>query len=638
MKAQKNSKRISLVRGLEKPVWKIRLIGGFILILFAAVSFKALELQVLNRSQALDLAKKQHWKKLTLLPRRGKILDSKKKELAVNVEAESIYIRPKNIGKPDEFSKKLSKYLNVPQREILGMLLSGKPFVWIKRLAKPEVVAELKSAKLEGVGFVEEPKRVYPNMYLAGQILGFTDIDSKGIEGVEYSLDNLLAGTPGKIIVKRDARGKEIISNSLVFEESKSGYNAILTIDSHIQYIVEKELKEGVENAQADKGIALLMESETGALLAMASYPFFDPNKIDRNSQENRKNLPMWYSFEPGSTLKAFLAAAALEEKKVTSASKFDCENGKRKVGSSIINDVHPYGILSVSEIIKVSSNICASKIAETLGKDKLYKRLKDFGFGEKTAIDLPGESNGRLRSSKDWKPVELATISFGQGISVTALQLATALSVIANGGYLMKPYIVEKITDLDGRVIKERKPEVIRTVLSYDTAKEVTKILEGVMTKGGTGGKASIEGYSSAGKTGTAQVPNPATGGYYSDRHVASFIGFAPADNPKMTLVVVVESPKTSPYGGVVAAPIFKGIMEKVLFYLGVPPRKTFAESKLMPNLIGMSSRDVLRWSEKEGIEIKLKGSGSVVYQKPQEGERIKEDTVCLIELRQTI
>jgi cell division protein FtsI (penicillin-binding protein 3) len=638
VKKTKNSKRISLARGLEKPVWRIRLIGGFILILFAAVSLKALELQVLNRTQALDLAKKQHWKKLTLLPRRGKILDSKKKELAVNVEGESIYIRPKNIANPAEFSKKLSKHLNVPQREILGMLLSGKPFVWVKRLAQPEVVAKLKSAKLEGVGFIEEPKRVYPNGHLAGQILGFTDIDSKGIEGVEYFLDDFLAGTPGKIIVKRDARGKEIISGSVVFEESKSGYDALLTIDSQIQYIVEKELKDGLENAHADKGIAVLMESETGALLAMASYPFFDPNKIDRNSQDTRKNLPMWYSFEPGSTMKAFLTAGALEERKVTPASRFNCENGKRKVGSSIINDVHPYGILSVSEVVKLSSNICASKIAETLGKDKLYKYLKDFGFGEKTEIDLPGESTGKLRSSKAWKPVELATISFGQGVSVTALQLAAALSAIANGGYLMKPYIVEKITDLDGRVIKERKPEAVRRVISYDTAKEVTKILEGVMVKGGTGERASIRGYSSAGKTGTAQVPNPATGGYYSDRHVASFIGFAPADNPEVTLVVVVENPKTSPYGGVVAAPIFKGIMEKVLFYLGVPPRKSYAESKLMPNLIGMSSRDVLRWAEKEGIEIKLKGSGSVVYQKPQEGERIKEDTVCLIELRQTI
>ena len=638
MKKTKNSKRISLVRGLEKPVWKVRLIGGLILVLFAAVSLKALELQVLNRDKALDLARKQHWKKLTLLPRRGKILDSKKKELAVNIEAESIYVRPRNILDLPDFSNKLSKHLNMPQKQILAMLLTGKPFIWVKRVAKPEVVAEIKKANFEGVGFIEEPKRVYPNSYLAGQILGFTDIDSKGIEGIEYYHDDFLAGTPGKIIVQKDARGKEIISNSVVVEESKTGFDIFLTIDSQIQYIVEKELKEGVEKSSADKGIAVLMKSETGELLAMASYPFFDPNKIDRNSQENRKNLPMWYSFEPGSIMKGFLAAAALEEKKVTSSSRFDCENGRRKVGSSIINDVHPYGILSLPEIVKVSSNICASKIAETLGKDMLHKHLKGFGFGEKTGIDLPGESSGRLRNSKDWGAIGLATISFGQGISVTALQLAAALSAIANGGYLMRPYVIEKITDLNGRVIQEKKPEVIRRVISYDTAEEVTKILEGVMTKGGTGNRASIQGYRSAGKTGTAQVPNPETGGYFSDRHIASFIGFAPADDPEMTLVVAVENPKTSPYGGVVAAPIFKGIMEKVLFYLGIPPKTTFAQSRFMPNLMGMSSRNVLRWAEKEGIEVNLKGTGSVIHQKPQEGEIIKEDTVCLIELRQTI
>lgn len=638
MKKTKNSKRISLASGLEKPAWKIKLIGGFVLILFAAVSLKALELQVLNRDKALDLAKKQHWNKLALLPRRGKILDSKKKELAVDIEGESIYVRPRNILDLPDFSNKLSKHLNMPQKQILAMLLSGKPFIWVKRHAKPEIVAEIKKANLGGVGFEEERKRVYPNSYLAGQILGFTNIDSKGIEGIEYYHDDFLAGTPGKIFVQKDARGKEIISNSVVVEESKTGFDIFLTIDSQIQYIVEKELKEGVEKASADKGIAVLMKSETGELLAMASYPFFDPNKIDRNSQENRKNLPMWYSFEPGSTMKVFLAAAALEEKKVTSNSRFDCENGKRKVGSFIINDVHPYGILSLSEIIKVSSNICASKIAETLGKDRLYEHLKGFGFGEKTGIDLPGESSGMLRNSNEWREVELATISFGQGISVTALQLATALSAIANGGYLMRPYVVEKITDLNGGIIQEKKPEVVRRVISYDTAEEVTKILEGVMTKGGTGDRASIQAYRSAGKTGTAQVPNPESGGYFPDRHIASFIGFAPADEPELTLVVVVENPKTSLYGGVVAAPIFKGIMEKVLYYLGVPPKKTFAQPRLMPNLMGMSSRDVLRWAEKEGIEVNLKGTGSVIHQKPQGGEIIKEDTVCLIELRQTI
>jgi cell division protein FtsI (penicillin-binding protein 3) len=638
MKRKKNSKRISLARGLEKPVWKVRLICGLIFLLFLGVFIKAFELQVLNRGPALSLARKQHEGSFTLLPRRGRILDARKRELSVNVDAESIYVRLKDVRNSQGFSKKLSRYLGVSQIEVLNMILSRKPFFWVKRLAEPELVAKLKEANLSGINFIEEPKRVYPNGYLAGQVLGFTDVDSKGIEGVEYYLDSFLAGKPGKIIVKKDARGKEIVSAPVNVEQSTSGYDAVLTIDSQIQYIVEKELKEGVDKTGAQRGIALLMNSETGALMAMASYPFFDPNKPDKYPGEIKRNLPIWYSFEPGSTMKAFLVAAALEEKKVTPDSQFNCENGKRRLGSKIINDVHPYGVLTVAEVVKVSSNICASKIGEVLGGDKLYDYLKRFGFGEKTGIGLPGESSGKLRSSRDWRPIELATISFGQGISVTAIQLASALSAIANGGYLVKPYLVDKIIGRDGKVIEERKPEVVRRVISYDTAKEVTRILEGVITKGGTGESAAVPGYRIAGKTGTAQIPNPQTGGYYTDRHMASFIGFAPADDPKITLVVIVESPKTSPYGGVVAAPIFKGIMEKVLFYLGIPPEKVFAESRIMPNLLGMSARDVLKWAEKEGIEVKLKGSGSVANQKPQAGEIIKDNTVCSIELKQTI
>ncbi|HXG31647.1 MAG TPA: penicillin-binding protein [Thermodesulfobacteriota bacterium] len=638
MKKTKNSKkRISLSRDLTKPLWRVWIIGGAILVLFGAVSFRALKLQVLNRDRAIEVARKQHTGLLTLLPRRGKILDANRKELAVNIDAESIYVHPGNVKDIKRFSVELSKYLRYSQKEILGMLLSKKPFIWVTRLAEPGLVARLKSANIEGIGFIEEPKRVYPNGHLAGQVLGFTNIDSKGIEGIEYELDGLLAGSPGKITVKRDARGREIIDAPINVEASVSGYDVVLNIDSQIQYVVEKELKEGVEKSFAQKGMAVVMNPETGAILAMASYPFFDPNDFVKYDEGTRRNLPVWYSFEPGSTIKAFLAAAAIEEKKVNPDSKFNCENGRRKVGRSIINDVHPYGVLNVAQIVEVSSNICAGKIAEILGKDGFYKYLKAFGFGEKTGIDLPGESSGRLTSPRRWGPVELATLSFGQGISVTALQLASALSAVANGGYLMKPYTVKEIIGPDGRVIEKREPEVIRRVISYDTAEEVKRILEGVV-ESGTGKEASIPGYRVAGKTGTAQIPNPETGGYHSNRYLSSFIGFAPVDNPKITVVVLVEDPKTSPYGGVIAAPIFKRIAERVLFYLGVSPERAFAELKIMPDLRGMSARDILRWAEKEGIKIRLKGSGYANDQKPRAGERIKEDTICSIELKQTI
>jgi cell division protein FtsI (penicillin-binding protein 3) len=638
MRIKRNSrKRISLAKDLSKPRWKVCLIGAIILILFGAVSVRAFKLQVLNRDRVFDVAKKQHHGLFTLLPRRGKIFDTNKKELAINVDVSSLFVHPGNVKDPNRLSKSLSKYLPHSQKEILGMLLSKKPFVWIERIAEPEVVAKLKNANLEEIGFIEEPKRVYPNGHLAGQVLGFTDIDSKGIEGIEYDLDSLLAGSPGKIIVKKDARGRAIMNNPIDIEASVSGYDVVLTIDSQVQYIVEKELKKGIEKTSAERGMAVLTNPETGEVLAMASYPFFDPNTVNKHSEKGRRNLPVWYSFEPGSTIKIFLAAAALEEKKVKSTSKFDCENGRRKIGPSIINDVHPYGILSVTQIVELSSNICATKIAEILGKDKYYDYLKRFRFGTKTEIDLPGESSGRLANSKDWGPVELATLSFGQGISVTAIQLASALSVMANGGYLMKPYAVREIISPDGKVIRKREPEIMSRVVSYDTAEEIKKILEGAV-ENGTGKQASIAGYRVAGKTGTAQVPNPETGGYYSNRHIASFIGFAPADDPKIALVVVIENPRKAFYGGVVTAPVFKEITEKVLFYLGVSPDETIARAKIMPDLRGLSARDILRWAEEEGIKVKLKGSGYATDQQPRAGERIKEGVVCSIELKQTI
>jgi cell division protein FtsI (penicillin-binding protein 3) len=531
----------------------------------------------------------------------------------------------------------LSEYLNLPQKAILDKINTKKSFVWIKRLVEPNILAKIKGDDFTQLGFIEEPKRVYPNGTLSGQVLGFTNIDSKGIEGIEFKYDELLTGKPGKISVKKDARGRKIMSTPYFLEPSKSGYDLVLTVDSQIQHIVEKELKEGVEIAKAERGMALLMNSETGAILAMASYPFFDPNSYKDFNSETRKNLPIWFSFEPGSTMKVFILASAMEENKVNPDTKFDCENGRRKVGPAIIRDVHPYGVLTVAQILEKSSNICASKIGETLGRDNLYDRLRSFGFGIQTGIDLSGESSGMMTKSNRWGPVELATISFGQGIAVTSMQIAAALSAIANGGNLVKPYIVEQVISPDGREVTKNKPDVVSKVISYDTAENITEMMEKVV-ESGTGRKAAISGYKVAGKTGTAQVPNPNTGGYYGNRYMSSFIGFGPTDDPKVTLVVVVENPKNGSYGGTVAAPIFKGIVEKVLFYLGVPPRTEFVGTKVMPDLQGKSAREILIWSENEEVDVRIKGTGYVTSQQPKAGETIKEGTVCMVELKQAI
>jgi cell division protein FtsI (penicillin-binding protein 3) len=634
---KKNSKRISLGKDLTKPTWKISIIGTLILSLFALVSVKALDLQILSRERAVNLAKKQHEKSYTLLPKRGRIYDINKKELAINIDTQSIYVNAKDIRDPEVFSKKLSGYLNLPQNAILDKINTKKSFVWIKRLVEPNIIAKIKSDSFKELGFIEEPKRVYPNGTLVGQVIGFTNIDSKGIEGIEFKYDELLTGEPGKINEKKDARGRKIISTPYFLEPSISGYDLVLTIDSQIQHIVEKELREGVENAKADRGMALLMNPETGSILAMASYPFFNPNSYKDFSSDTRRNLPIWFSFEPGSTLKVFILASAMGENKVNAQTKFDCENGRRRVGPAIIRDVHPYGVLTVAQILEKSSNICASKIGETLGRDKLYDRLSSFGFGRQTGIDLSGESSGMMTKSNRWGPVELATISFGQGIAVTSIQIAAALSAIANGGYLVKPYIVEQVISPDGKEVTKNKPEALSKVILYSTAEKITEMMEKVV-ESGTGKRAAISGYNVAGKTGTAQIPNPKTGGYYGNRYMSSFVGFGPTDNPKLTLVVVVENPKNGSYGGTVAAPIFKGIVEKVLFYLGVPPRTEFVGTKVMPDLHGKSAREILVWSENEGVEVRIKGTGYVTSQEPKAGETIKEGTVCRVELKQAI
>ena len=641
MKKKKSSKRISLGRDLNRPRWRVSIVGVLLLALFAAISFKALELQVLDRERAFKIAKKQHHGSSKLLPRRGKILDRNLKELAVNVDVKSVYVNPSEVEDPVDISKTVSKHIDVSQKTVLSRASSKRSFVWLKRLVDPDVAETLEDMELEGVGFIEEPKRIYPNGHLLGQVLGFTNIDSNGIEGIEYRFDDLLIGTPRNITLKRDAFGRKIIQNPDIVqdfdEENMAGHDIVLTIDSQIQHIVERELKEGIEAMNAEKGMAVLMNPETGEVLAMASYPFIDPNSYGKYPEANRRNLPIWYTYEPGSTMKLFLAASALEENKVNPDSLFDCEMGRRKVGAKVIKDVKPYGTITFADVVRVSSNIGASKIGELLGRDKYHSYLKKYGFGDKTGIDLPGESGGKVLAPKKWGRIELATISFGQGISVTSLQLVTALSAIANGGYLMEPYIIKKIIGSDGSVIREKRPEVRARVMSYDTSYQMKLIMEQVVEEG-TGKKARISGFSVGGKTGTAQIPDPRNGGYYKDRYIASFIGIAPMDDPRLAMAVVVEAPRNKTHGGSVAAPIFREIAEKVLFHMGVSPKNVYAGTKIMPDLSGMSVRDILKWSEQEGVKVEVKGSGYVTDQDPSPGDFIQEGTVCSIELQPKI
>jgi cell division protein FtsI (penicillin-binding protein 3) len=395
-----------------------------------------------------------------------------------------------------------------------------------------------------------------------------------------------------------------------------------------------------------------VMEPDTGRVLAMANYPTFNPNSYFKYGPGALRNRAISDSFEPGSTFKILLVATALEDHVIRAGDSFNCENGSYNYSGRTIHDTHHYGNLTVPEILKFSSNIGAAKIGSRLGSERLYAGLTGFGIGEKSDIDLPGEAGGMLRQQAKWYGIDLATISFGQGVTATALQIATAVSAVANGGNLMKPYLVDRITDDNGVVLKQFAPQVRRRVLSAQTAKTVAGMLEGVVNEGGTGTNAAVDGYRVAGKTGTAQKVDAATHGYSAKKRTASFVGFVPLDKPRLTIFVVVDEPTTSPYGGVVAAPAFSAIAQQTLCYLKVPVDRSAvkkraepaapksapetvpeaaeggivegSEAGSMPNFKGMSMRQVLRVMEKRGLNVKLQGSGRAVEQNPPPGSRI--------------
>jgi cell division protein FtsI (penicillin-binding protein 3) len=636
--------------------WRIRAIGGLFIVFFVITSARAFFLQVVKRDQLEKLAEKQHQRIVQLTPGRGDIYDRNLAPLAVSVEMDSCYAEPRNIDNIRETAARLAPILGMAKEHLEKKLTGSRNFAWLQRRITPDLTRKIKALDMDGIGFVKESKRFYPNAEMAASVIGFTGVDPGGLEGIELKYDSTILGNTGYLVTERDALGRDVATKKgALVKNSSRGHNVILTLDKNIQYIAEKELAAAVVSSRAKGGMAIVMEPATGRILAMANYPSFNPNAISGYSQAQLRDKDVSDSFEPGSTFKIFLISAALEEKVISPGDGFNCENGSFSIGGRTIHDTHKYGRLSVSEILKYSSNIGAAKIGTRLGQDKLYNYLRAFGFGSRSGIDLPGEASGYLRDKSQWFGVDLATISFGQGVSATALQLATAVSAVANGGTLMKPYLVDKITDENGMVVQQFAPQERQRIISPETARTVTRMMEGVTTEGGTGANAAVEGYKVAGKTGTAQKVDPITHGYSVDKRTASFIGFVPADDPKLTILVVVDEPKTSPYGGVVAAPAFRAIAGQSLCYLNIPPSKgekvrmetaistrqdqapaspaatasdpiitEGGEGMVMADFKGLSMRQVLRIMEKRGLNVRLIGSGRVVDQGPAPGRRI--------------
>ncbi len=647
--------------------YRIRFIGGIFILLLSVSVARAFYLQIYEQEKFANLAEKQHLKVVQLTPSRGIIYDSTNSVLAVSIEMDSLYAEPRNMDNIGAAAAQLAPLLGTTKEALEKKMKASRGFAWLGRRLTPEVAAKIRELKIAGLGFVKESKRFYPNAEIGSHVIGFTGVDPEGLEGVEKLFNSNLLGNTGYIVTERDALGRDIGPHGVMAKNASTGQNIVLTIDKNIQYIAEKELAAAVEKSRAKGGIAIVMEPGTGKILAMANYPTFNPNSFGKFPSAALRNRAITDSFEPGSTMKVFIIAAALEEKVVKSGDAFNCENGSYNIGGRTIHDTHKYGRLSVGEVLKYSSNIGAAKIGTRLGPERLYGYLRGFGFGAKSSIDLPGEVGGYLRNKSSWYGVDLATISFGQGVSISSLQLASAMSAIANGGTLMQPYIVDRIVDPEGNPLKQFAPVSKQRIISAETAKIVATMMEGVVTEGGTGTAASVDGFKVAGKTGTAQKADPVTKGYSLDKRTASFAGFVPADQPRLAIVIVVDEPKTSSYGGVVAAPAFSAIARQSLCYLRVAANqplkkkqdaievkkeepKLVAEAAedleeiasdgqqqaglLMANFHGMSMRQVLQQMEKKGLNIRLIGSGRVVEQNPPPGRKINPSDPVWVKL----
>lgn len=558
---------------------RIKICFYFILTLLGILSLRLVYVQILQGVRYSEIAEKQYRQKVKTEGPRGEILDRNGNTLAKSVESFSIYFRPKEFKNSKLSIKKLENLLNFK----ISQNALKKDFLWIERKLLPTQVEELSHDKIKGIGLVPEQKRYYPNGTLACYLLGSVGMDHHGLSGIEQTFDTFLRGKSQILDQWKDGKGRKFVDyeteDASQISQKNLSNTVVLTIDRALQYIAEKEIEKGVEENKAASGMILIQNPHTGEILAMASYPGFDPNEMEKTKsieQDFLQNGMVNHMYEPGSTFKLVTFAAALEEKKFKTEELINCENGNWKIGAITIHDHEPSGVITFQEVLEKSSNIGSAKIGLKLGKDLFFKYALAFGFGAKTGILLPGESQGLLRRPEQWSQSSLPTIAFGQEIGVTPLQLINAFSSIANGGTLMEPHIVKELKRTEnGKTSKTLfSPQIIRRVVAESTANQLKKMLVQVI-KTGTGVGAQIAHYSAAGKTGTAQKIDPLTKQYSKSKYIASFCGFAPAEKPELVCLVILDEPKKSYWGGTTAAPIFSRVMSRSLGLLEIPEEK---------------------------------------------------------------
>jgi cell division protein FtsI (penicillin-binding protein 3) len=528
-------------------------------------------LQVGGHAKWYERAARQYNQLATLQPERGEIVDRYGRVLALSVAVPSIYAMPREIEQPEQMADALTMLLNTPDTTLRRQLASQASFVWLARQVSPSTATQLRERQLSGIDFVTEMRRYYPKHQLAGQLLGFVGLDGQGLGGVEYVYDQLLRAAPRRVPVQRDAMGRSVRLSLGAMPEQPRGTNVHLTLDERLQHVAEKAIAAQVDEVEAHSGLVMIMEPHSGDMLAMASYPFFNPNAFrDAAQQAWQRNRCITDPVEPGSTFKVVLAAAILEEQMIEPGEMFFCEDGETHRGRRRVRDHHPYGNLSFDDVFAYSSNIGAVKIAERLSADVFYEYIRRFGFGQRTWIDLPGEHPGQVRPPRQWSKFSQDSLALGQEIAVTPIQLIRAFAAIANGGWLVQPRVVAYVEKNGQR--QEMAPGPRRRILSQQTTDRLTSILSSVVSYG-TGAEAALEGYTAAGKTGTAQKVDPVRGGYSRDRVLTSFVGYVPAEDPQIVVLVMVDEPKRLQWGGKAAAPVFRQVAQQAMHYLQVPP-----------------------------------------------------------------
>ena len=635
-----------------RPTLKRRVLVAAVMFLLWAIGIEArlVYLQVFQHDELVARAERQQLRTVAAPAKRGDILDRNGRVLAASADVDSLYAVPSEIDDPSTTGAALCDALGdcstAEQQEVRTRLVRKRPFVYIRRQISPAQAGRVADLQLEGIGFMRESRRFYPKRELAAHLIGYVGQESDGLAGLESTYDALVKGRPGTVLVQTDAHRKAF---SRVERPPTAGASLELTIDEYLQHVAERELKAGVEWAGAAGGSAVVMDPVTGEILALANYPTFNPNTFRDFGDNDRRNRAIQDLYEPGSTFKIVTAGAALEEKILTPDSVIETGPGHIRFGSRVIDEDkgHNYGLLSFTDVIVKSSNVGAIKVGLRVGAERMSEYVRLFGFGRPSSPDFKAESRGIVWAADKLTDSALASVSMGYQVGVTPLQMATAVSVVANGGELMEPRVVRAVIR-DGRRIPVPR-RTLRRVINQETAADVAAMMEAVVERG-TGSKSRVAGYAVAGKTGTAQ--KIISGRYSNTEYNVSFVGFVPVRQPVFTIVVVVDSPHgVPPYGGTVAAPIFSRIADAALRHVGVPPSVDAAPpilvtgggrlsgppaipaivsishpgtsgASVVPDLRGVSGREAVRILARVGLTVRLHGTGAVVRQAPEPGE----------------